>query len=124
MQKQERWDHLLASDSARTCRRRCSPSPGTYCSPRQEEGTRLTSAGSRSSVQPSGVFTRSERGAIEISTGIPSSLGSLVIKNKTHKKLLLIDENHMTKQTIMAKDLFLFNKWSKVTVPHKIANGS
>lgn len=41
--------------------------------------------------------------------GIPPSLGSLVIKNKTHKKLLLRDENHMIKQTKMAKDLFLFN---------------
>lgn len=109
MQKQERWDHSLASDSARTCSRRCSPSPGTYCSPRQEEGTSLTSAGSWSSVQPSGVFTWSEHGTTEISMGIPPSLGSLVIKNKTHKKLLLRDENHMIKQTKMAKDLFLFN---------------
>lgn len=56
-------------------------------------------------MQSAGVFTWSDDGVIEISMGVPPSLGSLVNKNKTHKKLLLNDENHTIHKTKMAKDL-------------------
>lgn len=105
MQQEECSWYSLGLKSACVCSRRCSPSPATYRSPWQEEGASLTSAGSRSSVQPVGVFTWSEDGVTETSKGTPPSFGSLVIKNKTQKKLFLIDENHMMKETKKAKRL-------------------
>lgn len=81
--EQKCWSYSLVLNSACACSLRCSPSPATYCSPRQEEGTSLTSAGSRISVQPSEVANRREKGLTVRSMGIPPSFGSLIIKNKS-----------------------------------------
>lgn len=70
-------------ESVWACRRRCNPSPVIYFSPPHEEGASLTSAGSRVSVQPSGVRIKSEVGVMETSRCIPPSSGSLIVQNKT-----------------------------------------
>lgn len=85
MQKQDRQHYSLVQNSARACSRRCSPSPATCRSPRQEDGTSLTPAGSQSSVQPPGLFIWSEVGVMQTSIGRPPSSGTLGIKNNTQE---------------------------------------
>lgn len=87
MQRQKGQRYSPGQHSARACSRRCSPSPGTCCSPRQEDGASLTPAGSRSSVQPPGLCIRSEDGVTETAMGRPPSLESLGIRSKRREMI-------------------------------------
>lgn len=99
-QRQKGQRYSPGRHSARACSRRCSPSPGTCCSPRQEDGASLTPAGSRSSVQPPGLCIRSEDGVTETAMGRPPSLESLGIRRG--ERWFHMDENQMMKETKMA----------------------
>ena len=87
MQRQKGQRYSPGRLSARACSRRCSPSPGTCCSPRQVDGASLTPAGSRSSVQPPGLCIRSEDGVTETAMGRPPSLESLGIRNNRREMI-------------------------------------
>lgn len=57
--------------------RTCKPSPGTYCNPRQEDGTILTSGGRLNIQQSSPFFISTEDGFTVISTALLSSFDVL-----------------------------------------------